>query len=90
MRKLIVGTLVGVFVMGLYVADALAIHCLALVQECEALIAKLENSPKADKQQVAQAKQGCEDAKHLHEDGNHADSVIRVGEAIALAGKSIK
>jgi len=90
MRKLVVGTLVGVLVAGLYISSALAMHCPALVKECEALVGKLETSPKADKAQVAKAKQGCADAMQLHTEGNHADSVIKAGEAITLAGKAVK
>lgn len=90
MQKLVVGALTGLFIVGLQVSSVLAFHCPALVKECEALVGKMENSPRADKAQVTKAKQGCADAKKLHDEGSHADSVIKVGEAIAQAGKSAR
>ena len=90
MRALVIGTLAGVLVTGWYVTSALAIHCPALVKECEVVVAKVENRPSADKAMVAAAKQGCAEAMKLHEAGSHADSLIKVGEAIAQAGKATK
>jgi hypothetical protein len=90
MKTLVIGTLVGMLVVGWQVPSALAIHCPALVKECEALVAKLENRPSADKAQLAAAKQGCAEAMKLHDAGNHTDSLIKVGEGITQAGKAAK
>jgi hypothetical protein len=90
MNKLIIGTLAGVFVLGLHVSSVLAYHCPLLVKECNALVAKMQKNPITDKKLVAQAKQGCADALRLHSAGKHADAVIKAGKAIAMAGKSAK
>ncbi len=90
MKKGILGVLAAVLIVGSTTPAALAYHCPLLVKECKALVAKLEKKPQSDKKLVAQAKQGCEEALQLHETGNHADAVIAAGEAIALAGKSMK
>lgn len=90
MPKLIIGAVVGVFVLGLQASSALAYHCPRLVEECNALVTKLEKNPQADTAQVAEAKQGCEDALQLHSDGQHADAVIKAGDAISMAGKAVK
>lgn len=67
-----------------------AAHCPLLVKECRALVGKLEKKGKSDAMTLAKAKQGCEDAQKLHEAGKHKDSVIKAGEAISLAGQSLK
>jgi hypothetical protein len=67
-----------------------AYHCPLLVKECRALVEKLEKKGKSDAMTLAKAKQGCEDAQKLHEAGKHKDSVIKAGEAISLAGESVK
>ena len=90
MKKLVVGAVAGMLIIGLHIPAALAFHCPALVKECEALVAKVENRPSADKAQAAAAKQGCAEAMKLHEAGNHTDSIIKAGEAIAQAGKAAK
>ena len=90
MKQLIVGTLAGVVFLGLQASVVLAYHCPVLVKECNALVAKVEKNPKADKDDVAEAKKGCAEAQKLHEAGKHADSVIRAGEAIVSAGEAVK
>lgn len=90
MKKLVVGTGVIACVMGLSVSAVLAYHCPALVQACNALVAKMEKNARADQQVVMEAKKKCEEAATLHDTDQHADSVITAGEAIALAGKAAK
>jgi hypothetical protein len=77
-------------VVGWQVTAGFAHHCPALVRECEAVVAKMENNPRTDKAQVAAARQGCAEAMKLHVAGEHADSIMKVGEAIAQAGKAAK
>lgn len=69
---------------------AQAAHCPLLVKECRALVGKLEKKGKSDAMTLTKAKQGCEDAQTLHETGKHKDSVIKAGQAITLAGESLK
>jgi hypothetical protein len=90
MKTLLIGTLAGICVTGWSLSSALAIHCPVLVKECEVVVAKVENRPSADKAMVAAARQGCAEAMKLHEAGSHADSLIKVGEAISQAGKATK
>lgn len=71
-------------------APVQAAHCPLLVKECRALVGKLEKKGKSDGMTLAKAKQGCEDAQKLHEAGKHKDSVIKAGQAITLAGESLK
>ncbi len=67
-----------------------AAHCPLLVKECRTLVEKLEKKGKSDGMTLTKAKQGCEDAQKLHEAGKHKDSVIKAGQAITLAGESLK
>lgn len=90
MRKLLIGCGLGLVMLGFQAATVFAYHCPLLVKECNALVDKLEKNPSADQEQVAAAKQGCADALQLHNDGQHADAVIKAGEAITMAGKSVK
>ena len=90
MKHFIVGTLAGLVFLGLQASVVLAYHCPVLVKECNALVAKLENNPKADKEEVAEAKKECAEAQQLHDAGKHADAVIKAGEAIAAAGEAVK
>ena len=69
---------------------ALAFDCPNLVAECQAVVAKAEKRTGTDMAKLAQAKQGCEDALTLHEQGKHRDAVIKAGESIALAGEATK
>lgn len=77
-------------ILGLSAAPVQAFHCPKLVNECRALVAKMEKRAGIDKMKVAKAKQGCEDALKLHEAGKHKASVIKAGEAISLAGEAAK
>ncbi len=69
---------------------AQAWHCPVLVKECQALVAKTEKREGVDAGKLAQAKKGCEEALKLHEGGKHKASVVKAGEAIAMAGKAAK
>lgn len=90
MSRHVLGVLGAGLVLGLGAAPVQAFHCPKLVQECQALVAKMEQRDGADMSKVAQAKQGCADAQALHEQGNHKASVIKAGESISLAGEAAK
>ena len=90
MNRRAISVLGGGLILGLGAASVQAFDCPNLVQACEALVAKMEKRDGADQAMVAQAKQGCADAKALHEQGSHKDSVIMAGNAIALAGEAAK
>ena len=89
MKKSAMALLAAGFLLTL-IAPAQAAHCPLLVKECRALVGKLEKKGKSDAMTLAKAKQGCEDAQKLHEAGKHKDSVIKAGQAITLAGESLK
>lgn len=90
MRNLIMGLATAGLILSLQVSSVFAFHCPLLVKECNAVVAKMEKKSGTDKTVVTQAKQGCAEALQLHKAGKHADSVIKAGEAIAMAGKSAK
>ena len=90
MKKYAMVLLVTTLIVGLNTVPVWAYHCPNLVKTCYALVAKLEKRADIDKQTLANAKQSCEQALRLHESGWHKESVIKVGEAISLAGASIK
>ncbi len=90
MKKLVVGTLVVVFMLGLHVSSVLAYRCPVLVKDCEAVVAKLQKRANTDEGKLATAMKMCAEALQLHEGKQHADSVIKVGQAIALAGQAAK
>lgn len=68
---------------------AQALLCPQLVKDCTALIAKVE-SRGGDAGKLAHAREHCEEAQTLHDQGKHVDSVISAGEAIEEAGKAAK
>lgn len=88
MKKCVVITLA--LVLGLNVSFVLAYRCPKLVEECRALVTKLEKRRGVDKTTIGDAKEGCEEALRLHKAGQHKASVIKAGEAIALAGHAVK
>ncbi len=90
MKRLLVGILGFVVILGLNAPGVLAYHCPKLVAECQALVAKVEKREGTDKAKIAEAKAGCEEALKLHEAGKHKESVIEVGEAIQEAGEAAK
>lgn len=90
MRKRTISVLGAGLVLGLGAASVQAFDCPNLVQACEGLVAKMEKRDGANQAMVEQAKQGCAAAKALHEQGNHRDSVIMIGNSIALAGEAAK
>lgn len=89
MKQSAIAILAAAFLLAL-TAPVQAAHCPALVKECRTLVEKLEKKGKSDAMTLAKAKQGCEDAQKLHESGKHKDSVIKAGQAITLAGESVK
>lgn len=68
---------------------AQALLCPQLVKDCTALIAKVEGRG-GDAEKLAHAKQHCQEAQTLHEQGKHADSVIAAGKAIEEVGEAAK
>jgi hypothetical protein len=68
---------------------AQALLCPQLVKDCTALIAKVE-SRGGDAEKLEHAKEHCQKAQALHDQGKHADSVIVAGEAIEAAGEAAK
>lgn len=90
MKKHLLPILVSGLVFGLSATPALAFHCPKLVAECQAVAAKAEKRAGSDMSKVAEAKQGCDDALKLHEQGKHKESVIKAGESISLAGEAAK
>ncbi|MFQ5658191.1 MAG: hypothetical protein ACE5G5_11660 [Candidatus Methylomirabilales bacterium] len=88
MKRHLVITLV--LLLGLNVPFVLAYRCPKLVEECRALVTKLEKRRGVDQAKVAEAKEGCEEALRLHKAGQHKESVIKAGEAIAQAGHAVK
>ncbi len=90
MKKLVVGTLAVAFVLGLQVSSVLAYRCPVLAKDCEAVVGKLQKRENTDKGKLATAMKMCAEALQLHEGKQHADSVIKAGEAIALAGQAAK
>lgn len=82
--RLLVGALVFVVTVPLVHANGLLVHdCLVLVQ-------KMERQAGVDRKKLAKAKRGCNKAQMLHEAGEQRAAVIKVGEAIILAGKAGK
>ena len=90
MKKQLLSALTAGLVLALGTTAALAFHCPKLVAECQAVVAKAQARTGTDMAKLAEAKQGCEDALKLHEQGKHRDSVIKAGESIALAGEATK
>ncbi|MFQ5545279.1 MAG: hypothetical protein ACE5FE_04790 [Acidiferrobacterales bacterium] len=81
---LLVGALIFVVNTSLVQANGLLVHdCLVLVQ-------KMEKQAGVDRKKLAKAKQGCEKAQKLHKAGKQHAAVIKVGQAITLAGKAGK
>ena len=69
---------------------AFAYHCPALVKECQAtadIVAKREGT---DKEAVAKARKGCDEAMKLHQEGKHKESQVKAGEAIADVSRALK
>ena len=88
MNKYVTSALTIGLVLGLGATSVMAYHCPKLVAECRAVVSKIEKRAGSDMAMVAQAKQGCEEAQKLHEQGDHKASVIKAGESIALAGEA--
>jgi hypothetical protein len=51
------------------------------------IVAKREGT---DKAAVEAARKGCDEALKLHEQGNHKESMVKVGEAIAGVSRAPK
>lgn len=90
MKRYIMGSLAGAYILGLTASPVHAFHCPVLVKECRALVAKAEQRADTNKKKLAKASQGCEEALRLHKAGKHKASIIKAGQAITLAGKATK
>ena len=65
---------------------AQALLCPQLVKDCQTLIAKVEGKGG----DASEAKEHCQRAQQLHEQGKHADAVIQAGTGIKEAGEAAK
>jgi hypothetical protein len=83
MKKYALSLVVVAFGVGVAM-PAQALLCPQLVKDCTAL------SRGGDAGKLAHAREHCQKAQALHEQGKHADSVISAGEAIEEAGKAAK
>lgn len=92
MKKYLLSGLVGALVLAVNMvsAPAYAFHCPALVKECRATVDIAAKKAGTDQAMLAQARQGCDEAEALHKAGKHKASVEKAGEAITMAGKSVK
>ncbi len=88
MKKYALSLVVVAFSVGV-VMPAQAFLCPHLVKDCTALFAKVE-SRGGDAGKLAHARELCQKAQALHEQGKHADAVISAGDAIGGAGKAAK
>lgn len=88
MKTHVVGSLAGAFIFGLSVLPAQGFLGPQLAQECQALVAKLEQRADTNKKKLEKAKQGCEQALRLQRAGKHKAAIIAAGKAITLAGKA--
>ena len=61
-----------------------------LIHDCLVLVQKMEKQAGVDRKKLAKVKQGCKKAQKLHEAGKQHAAVIKVGQAITLAGKAGK
>lgn len=71
-------------------SPALAFYCPSLVKDCQATADAVAKRDGSDKEAVTKARQGCEEAMKLHQEGKHKDSMIRAGEAITAASRALK
>ncbi len=88
MKKYALNLVVAAFGVGVAM-PAQALLCPKLVKDCTALIAKVE-SRGGDAGKLAHAREHCQKAQSLHDQGKHADAVISAGDAIKETGKAAK
>jgi hypothetical protein len=88
MKKCTLSLVVVAFGVGVAM-PAQALLCPQLVKDCTALIAKVEGRG-GGAGMLAHAKEHCQKAQSLHDQGKHAESVISAGKAIEEAGKAAK
>lgn len=69
---------------------AFAYHCPALVKECQATADIAAKRDGTDKDALAKARKGCDEAMKLHQEGKHKESMVKVGEAIADVSRTLK
>lgn len=69
---------------------AFAYHCPALVKECQATADVVAKRDGSDKDALAKARKGCDEAMKLHQEGKHKESMVKVGEAIADVSRALK
>lgn len=68
--------------LGLTTNSALAFQCPSLIKQANEAMAKM----KADDPKLKQAKDLVAEAQRLHDSGQHAESVKKANEALALLG----
>ncbi len=68
---------------------AQALLCPQLVKDCQTLIAKVEGKG-GNASKIGEAKEHCQRAQQLHEQGKHVASVIEAGKGIEEAGEAAK
>jgi hypothetical protein len=71
-------------------APALAYRCPVLVKECRATADIVAAREGTDKAAVEEARKRCDEALRLHETGQHKESQIEAGEAIADVSRALK
>jgi hypothetical protein len=90
MKPLATGIVITGALLILSAGPAFAYHCPALVKECQStadIVVKREGS---DTAAVQKARQGCDEALKLHQEGKHKESMVKVGEAIADVSRALK
>jgi hypothetical protein len=78
-----------VVALGLFASPAQALLCPQLVKDCQTLIAKVEKKG-GNASKIREAKEHCQRAQQLHEQGKHVDSVIQAGKGVEEAGEALK
>ena len=80
----------GAALVALAAGPVLAYHCPALVKECQTTADIVAKRPGTDKAAVDKAREGCDEAMKLHQDGKHKESMIKAGDTIAALSKALK
>jgi hypothetical protein len=79
-------TIVAVVVLGLLVTSAAAFQCPLLIKQLTDAMAPMN----AQDAKVKTARDLVEQARKLHAEGRHADSIAKVDEAAKLLGVTLK
>lgn len=90
MERSWIGIVMGGALVGLTASPVLAYHCPALIKECQTTADVVSKRPDTDKAAVEKARQGCDEAMKLHQEGKHKESMIKAGDTIAALGKALQ